>query len=145
MVCKLDEAIDKSLINYECALLTARGNTHDDNFNTEEKESYTRQLKAELLVRKYGVKNVRRVSKEQENPQGQEESVFIVNLPNDPNFKDEMAKMAEKYNQDFMYSPKGSTEGLLIDTDIIRDLGLETYDACSINAKHAISLIAGLY
>lgn len=102
-----------------------RGNKHigspmknGEYFSTEEKKYYNRELKAALLKLGYGVTNIRGSYKEFGKNESQEESFLIVNLNNDPNFKDKIFKLSEYYNQDsFMYSPKGSEEGYLIGTN----------------------------
>lgn len=91
---------------------------HNDEFSTEEKKFYNRELKAKLLSKGYGVTNVRGSYKESILPEGQEESFFVVNLNNDENFKENIASLSEYYNQDsFIYSPKDTTEGFLIGTN----------------------------
>lgn len=88
-----------------------------DKFSTEEKKFYNRELKAKLLKYGYGVTQVRGTYRES-GIEGQEESLFVVNRNNDPNFKDVLFKLSEYYNQDsFLYSPKGTTEGYLIGTN----------------------------
>lgn len=89
-----------------------------DNFSTEEKKFYNRELKASLLKLGYGVTQVRGSYKEFGQNESQEESLFVVNLKDDPNFYKNIFKLSEYYNQDsFMYSPKGSDEGILIGTN----------------------------
>lgn len=89
-----------------------------DSFSTEEKKFYNRELKAKLLKLGYGVTQVRGSYRESGNPEGQEESLFVVNLNNDPDFKKNIFKLSEYYNQDsFMYSPKGTSDGYLIGTN----------------------------
>lgn len=89
-----------------------------ENFSTEEKKYYNRELKASLLRLGYGVTQVRGSYKEFGQNESQEESLFVVNLKNDPNFKRNIFKLSEYYNQDsFMYSPNGSDEGILIGTN----------------------------
>lgn len=89
-----------------------------ENFSTEEKKYYNRELKASLLRLGYGVTQVRGSYKEYGQNESQEESLFVVNLKNDTNFKKNIFKLSEYYNQDsFMYSPKGTDEGFLIGTN----------------------------
>lgn len=89
-----------------------------ENFSTEEKKYYNRELKASLLRLGYGVTQVRGSYKEYGQNESQEGSLFVVNLKNDTNFKKNIFKLSEYYNQDsFMYSPKGTDEGFLIGTN----------------------------
>lgn len=89
-----------------------------EDFNTEEKKYYNRELKAALLSYGYGVTQIRGSYKEYGQTESQEESLFVVNLKDDPNFKKNIFKLSEYYNQDsFMYSPKGSDDGILIGTN----------------------------
>ena len=102
-----------------------RGNKHagakmqqGEHFSTEEKKYYNRELKAALLCLKYGVTNIRGSYKECGKNESQEESFLVVNLNDDPNFKNNIFKLSEYYNQDsFMYSPKGSDEGFWVGTN----------------------------
>lgn len=90
-----------------------------EDFTDEEKKYYNRELKAKLLSLGYGVTQVRGSYRESGKPEGQEESLFIVNRNNDPNFKENIFKLSEYYNQDsFMYSPKGTSEGYLVGTNM---------------------------
>ncbi len=87
-------------------------------FSTEEKKFYNRELKAALLGLRYGVTNIRGSYKEVGQNESQEESFLVVNLNDDPNFKNNIFKLSEYYNQDsFMYSPKDSDEGYLVGTN----------------------------
>lgn len=89
-----------------------------EDFSTEEKKYYNRELKAALLSLGYGVTQIRGSYKECGQTESQEESLLVVNLKDDPKFKEKIFKLSEYYNQDsFMYSPKGSDEGILIGTN----------------------------
>ena len=89
-----------------------------EDFSTEEKKYYNRELKAALLSLGYGVTQIRGSYKEYGQSESQEESLLVVNLKDDPKFKENIFKLSEYYNQDsFMYSPKGSDEGILIGTN----------------------------
>lgn len=121
--------------NYEIAIVTAWRNQYKDvtdktfkpegkeigdTFRTVEKKKYNREFKAKLLDLGYGVTNVRGSYREggYEGTDEQEESFFIVNLKNDPNFKQTIFNLSEYYNQDsFLYSPMGSDEAILIGTN----------------------------
>lgn len=75
-------------------------------------------MKAALLSLGYGVTQIRGPYKEFGQSESQEESLFVVNLKDDPKFKKNLFKLSGYYNQDsFMYSPKGSDEGILIGTN----------------------------
>lgn len=87
-------------------------------FNTREKKYYNTQLKDTLRKYGYGVTKVRGSYREYGKQEAQEESYFVVNLNDDPNFKKNIFKLSEYYNQDsFMYSPKGTDNGFLIGTN----------------------------
>lgn len=89
-----------------------------EDFSTEEKKYYNRELKATLLKLGYGVTEIRGSYKECGQSESQEESMLVVNLKDDPKFKQNLFKLSEYYNQDsFMYSPKGSDESVLIGTN----------------------------
>ena len=92
-----------------------------DSFSTEEKKYYNRALKSLLLSYGYGVTNVRGkwIGNFPNNMSSDdEESFFVVNIDNDPDFKDKIFKLSEKFNQDaFAYSPLGTNEGYVIGTN----------------------------
>jgi len=92
-----------------------------DAFTADEKRFYNQELKATLLRLGYGVTKVRGVFREEGfegcDP-GQEESFLVVNLRNDPDFKRNLFRLSEYYNQDcFMYSPPDSDEWFNIGTN----------------------------
>ena len=90
----------------------------NNKFNTREKKFYNTQLKDTLRKYGYGIIKVRGSYREYGKQEAQEESYFVVNLNDDPDFKKKMFEISEYYNQDsFMYSPKGTDEGFLIGTN----------------------------
>lgn len=89
-----------------------------EQFTTNEKKFYNRELKAALLRLNYGVTNVRGSYVEEDFGESQEESFFVVNLHSDPSFKENLIKLGEYYNQDsIFYSPQGELQGYLIGTN----------------------------
>ena len=103
--------------NYECAILTAWRNRYTDvtdNTFIPTHIHFNRKLYAALLRLGYGVTNIRECSKQEE----QEDSFLVVNLNDDTDFKSNIFTLSDYYDQDsFMYSPKGSDEGILIGTN----------------------------
>jgi hypothetical protein len=74
-----------------------------------------RELKASLLYLDYGVTKIAGSFVEDGGTEVQEESFIVVNLNDDPNFKDKIFKLSEYYNQDaFLYKPVDSDEAYLI-------------------------------
>lgn len=127
---------------YDIACLTAfRGeyknatpNTKDDRpqdlvgsdmpykYTTKEKVARNRELKASLLSLGYGVTNIRGNYIENygtiDAVELGESSFFVVNLKDDPNFKQNIFELSEYYNQDcFLFKPKGSDEAYNIGTN----------------------------
>ena len=84
----------------------------------EENREKNKLLKAELLNLKYGVTTVKGVYPEGMNNESSEESFFVVNRFNDPNFLNNLLSLAEYFNQDSIYyKPKDKTYGYLIGTN----------------------------
>ena len=87
-------------------------------FTHEENREKNKLLKAELLNLKYGVTTVKGVYPEGMNNESSEESFFVVNRFNDPNFLNNLLSLAEYFNQDSIYyKPKDKTYGYLIGTN----------------------------
>ena len=87
-------------------------------FTHEENREKNKLLKAELLNLKYGVTTVKGVYTEGMNNESSEESFFVVNRFNDPNFLNNLLSLAEYFNQDSIYyKPKDKTYGYLIGTN----------------------------
>lgn len=81
-----------------------------------------RDLKASLLKLGYGVTKIAGNYIENYNTPNAtevgEESYFIVNLNDDPDFYDNIFALSEYYNQDcFLYKPKGSEEAVNVGTN----------------------------
>lgn len=98
------------------------GTEEERKYAKAENRARNRDLKAALLSYGYGVTAVTGVYPE-ELPNGQsipkgEESLMVVNLPNDPNFQSNIAQLSEWFNQDsYLYKPKGSEQASLIGTN----------------------------
>ena len=87
-------------------------------FTHEENREKNKLLKAELLNLKYGVTTVKRIYPEGMNNDSSEESFFVVNRFNEPNFLNNLLSLAEYFNQDSIYyKPKDKTYGYLIGTN----------------------------
>lgn len=87
-------------------------------FTHEENREKNKLLKAELLNLKYGVTTVKGVYPEGMNNESSEESFFVINRFNDPNFLNNLLSLAEYFNQDSIYyKPKDKTYGYLIGTN----------------------------
>ena len=87
-------------------------------FTHEENREKNKLLKAELLNLKYGVTTVKGVYPEGMTTESSEESFFVVNRFNDPNFLNNLLSLAEYFNQDSIYyKPKDKTYGYLIGTN----------------------------
>lgn len=87
-------------------------------FTHEENREKNKLLKAELLNLKYGVTTVKGIYPEGMNNELSEESFFVVNRFNDPNFLNNLLSLAEYFNQDSIYyKPKDKTYGYLIGTN----------------------------
>ena len=86
--------------------------THDEN------RDKNKLLVAELLRLKYGVTPVKGVYPEGMDKESSEESYFVVNRFNDPNFLNNLLSLGEYFNQDSIYyKPKDSDKGYLIGTN----------------------------
>ncbi len=91
-----------------------------EKFTRSEKDKYNGELKSVLLLRGFGVTSTKGVFREagSEFDTAMEDSFFVVNLNNNPDFKKILFCLSEYYNQDcFMYSPKGSKVGYNIGTN----------------------------
>ena len=76
-------------------------------------------LKSALLKMGYGVTRVAGSYVEGEEFEVQEESFVVVNLNDAPNFKDDLFKLSEYYNQDsFLYKPINDEYAYLIGTNM---------------------------
>lgn len=91
-------------------------------FTSAENLNRTRQLKAKLLKLGYGVTEIGGTYIEglkSDNPiPTVENSFFVTNINDDPNFFDELFKLSEYFNQDsFLYKPKGKKQAYLYGTN----------------------------
>lgn len=76
------------------------------------------KLKSALLKLKYGITRIAGSFIEGGDSEVQEESFIVVNLNDDPDFKNNIFKLSEYYNQDsFLYKPKDSDVAFLIGTN----------------------------
>jgi hypothetical protein len=77
-----------------------------------------RNLKATLLKLGYGVTKIAGSYVEQGGDESQEESYIVVNLNDDPKFKENLFKLSEYYNQDsFLFKAKDDEDAYLIGTN----------------------------
>jgi len=118
---------------YDIACLTAfrdvfknsTPNTKDDRpqeLADKEKVERNRELKASLLSFGYGVTNIQGNHIENYGTINAvdlgDNGFFVVNLKNDPNFKQHIFELSEYYNQDsFLFKSRGSDEAHIIGTN----------------------------
>ena len=117
------------ILNHDTAFITAfRDNAKDttkcmpDHSKTLENFERNRQLKAVLFNKGYGVTKVAGTYVEDFGTEAakevKEDSFFVVNLKDDPNFKDTMASLSEHFCQDsFLYVPLGGEDSFPIGTN----------------------------
>ena len=87
------------------------GMKEGDSFTLSQNREKNRQLKARLLAKDYGVTTVHgsyiEGIGEDSSKEVAEESFFVVNIKNNPQFFSDMFELSEYYNQDsFLYKPK---------------------------------------
>ena len=92
-----------------------------NEFSKEENLERNRELKAELLGRGYGVTRILGSYIENfETPKAvevAEESFFVLNRKDDPNFRNEIAGLGEDFDQDSVLTvPKGAQDAFLLGT-----------------------------
>ena len=114
------------ILNHDTAFITAfRDNAKDttkcmpDHSKTLENFERNRQLKAVLFNKGYGVTKVAGTYVEDFGTEAakevKEDSFFVVNLKDDPNFKDTMASLSEHFCQDsFLYVPLGGEDSFFV-------------------------------
>lgn len=91
-------------------------------YSHQENKMRNHELKACLMRLGYGITNVQGsyiegIGTINAKELG-EESIFVVNLTNDVNFKKKIFDLSEYYNQDcFLYKPKGDKNAYLIGTN----------------------------
>lgn len=122
------------LKNYDCGTITAfRGTCANATDNTLDsvkeyegksiplsvKKQWNRDLKAALLKLGYGVTAIKgRYREDGWDTASDEESFFVVNLTDDPDFIKNMARLGEAYNQDsILIKEKGSDNAYLLGTN----------------------------
>lgn len=120
--------------NFECAAISAsrgkitnitpatyipEGYVEGTELTKEENKARNSELKAKLLKLGYGVTSLDgKYAEEGMTYPGKETSYFVVNRTDDPNFKDQIFKLSEYYNQDsFLYKPINSMNAELIGTN----------------------------
>ena len=91
-------------------------------FSLKQNRLRNRDLKATLLSWGYGVTNIHGSWIEgiggNDSKEVAEESFFVVNLKDDPNFYNNLFKVSEFYNQDsFLYKPKNSDMAMIVGTN----------------------------
>lgn len=88
-------------------------------FTLKEKRLWNRNLHALLLSKGYGVTNIKGSYLEKGmDKSSDEESFFVVNLKDDPNFKENLIRFAEYFNQDsILYKEAGNNQAYLIGTN----------------------------
>lgn len=136
--------------NFDCAFITAFRNQITDianpdnvkdldanrgksikriNLYTREKKLRNIELKKLLMNKGYFVTKLHGIYPEGMSSEGHEESFCVVNANNDRNFKDEIFKLSELYNQDsFYYKPKGKPGYLIGTNDSWPGIGNSTKD-----------------
>src|SRR6056300_1724589 len=117
------------ILNHETAFITAhRGNTKDttkcmpDHSTTLDNFERNRQMKAVLFEKGYGVTDVDGTYVEDFGTDAakevKEDSFFVVNLKDDPNFKDTITGLGEHFCQDsVLFVPRGGEQSFLIGTN----------------------------
>jgi hypothetical protein len=117
------------ILNHDTAFITAfRGNTEDTtkcrpgHSKTLKNTERNRQLKAALWQKGYGVTAVAGTYIEDfDTPAAQEvkeDSYFVVNLKDDPEFKQIVSGLSKHFCQDsFLFVPRGGEESFLIGTN----------------------------
>lgn len=92
-----------------------------------------RKLKASLVTLGYGVTRlagsfIENFSSKEEK-EVQEESFFVVNVKNDPSFKEKIFKLSEYYNQDsFLFKERDKDEAVLVGTNLSDSPGYKKED-----------------
>lgn len=103
-----------------------------DEYSKPENKRRNKELKSVLLDLGYGVTKVYGTyiegfgSEKQKDEEVDEESFFVVNINEDPDFKDNLFKLSEYYNQDnFLYKEKDSDDAFLVGTNMHNFPGYE--------------------
>jgi hypothetical protein len=121
--------VRQHMMENETAFITAYRNDTEDytkcrpnHSKNDKNKSRNKELKAVLMERGYGVTSVMGSYVEgfgtKAAKEVKEHSFFVVNLSDDPNFKEAIFKLSEFYCQDsFLYVPQGGKDALLIGTN----------------------------
>ncbi len=121
--------VRQHIMENETAFITAYRNDTEDytkcrpnHSKNDKNKSRNKELKAVLMERGYGVTSVMGSYVEgfgtKAAKEVKEHSFFVVNLNDDPNFKEAIFKLSEFYCQDsFLYVPQGGKDALLIGTN----------------------------
>jgi hypothetical protein len=121
--------VRQHMLENETAFITAYRNDPEDytkcrpnHSKNDNNKSRNKELKAVLMERGYGVTSVMGSYVEgfgtKAAKEVREHSFFVVNLNDDPNFKEAIFKLSEFYCQDsFLYVPQGGKDALLIGTN----------------------------
>ena len=99
------------------------GSEAERTYTKAENRARNRDLSILLQAEGYGITKVVGFY-----PEGgvdrREESFLVVNLPNDPQFREKLFRLSEWYNQEsFIHKPKGETQAVLIGTNDAPHLG----------------------
>ena len=110
--------IYSSISKYQCVIISAfRGNlTKDENLKRD------KNLKLEITKEGYGITEIKGVYIENYKSENArrvfEQSLFVVNKNDDPNFRNFMIKLGEKYDQDsILIIPEGVKGAFLYGTN----------------------------
>ena len=121
--------IHEHTLNHETAFISAHRNDatdfskcRPDSSTIEENYKRNQHLKATLMNYGYGVTDVDGIYVEgfdtEDAVEVNEDSFFVVNLPNDADFYKKLFDLSEHYCQDsFLYVPRGGKGALLVGTN----------------------------
>ena len=123
--------IHSHIMKYDCAVITAfrsklinciGGEDAGEKLNIRDNKSRNKHLKSALLSLDYGVTSVKGTYIENYMSDNQvevkEDSYFVVNLSDDPNFIEKIKKLGEMFCQDsVMIIEKGGDDNYLVGTN----------------------------
>lgn len=113
-------SIFENVLNEDKTLMDkpVNGTERERTYSKEENRQRNKKLASALLAKGYGLTKVSGHYLENGRRAVEEESYFVVNLRDDPNFKQNLFKLSEWFNQDsFLYKPLGSEDAYLISTN----------------------------
>lgn len=94
------------------------GTEKERTYSKEENRQRNKKLAQALITKGYGITKISGHYLEDGDKLVEEESYFVVNLRDDPKFKQNLFKLSEWFNQDsFLYKPLGSKDAYLISTN----------------------------